>query len=275
MEPNSIYSDLNETFQAAMSYVVLSRITNIKQLYLKEFDQKKIYCNKVAKREAKRLRARAINKQETVWDQDRQHFVKISSLNARSLQQHYKDMQTDELIMKSDIICIQETWLEAEPETPITKLNEYYINGQSKGIALFTKERPIHVDKSQTVTCSTIRARFKEFDLINIYRFSEGKNISQFTREIIPFIDAGRTQIIIGDINIDLMSSSKNLFTETLTQRGFEQMIQRPTHTLGGLIDHVYFYSPAQDTCMLYKQHTVFWSDHTCQSVMLEFKSHS
>ena len=66
MEPNSIYSDLNETFQAAMSYVVLSRITNIKQLYLKEFDQKKIYCNKVAKREAQMLRARAINKRETV-----------------------------------------------------------------------------------------------------------------------------------------------------------------------------------------------------------------
>ena len=104
-----------------------------------------------------------------MWDQDRLHFLKISSLNARSLKQHYKDLQKDELVMKSDIICIQETWLETEPKTPITKLDEYYIHGQSKGIALFTKERPIHVDKSQTATCSTIKARFKKFDLINIY----------------------------------------------------------------------------------------------------------
>ena len=275
MEPNSIYSDLNETFQAAMSYVVLSRITNIKQLYLKEFDQKKIYCNKVAKREAQRLRARAINKRETVWDQDRQHVVKISSLNARSLQQHYKDLQKDEFIMKSDIICLQETWLEAEPETPITKLNEYYINGRSKGIALFTKQRPIHVDTSQTATCSTMKARFQDFDLINIYRFSDGRNMSQFIKEVIPLIDPERTQIIVGDINIDLLSSSTNLFTETLTQHGFKQMIKRPTHELGGLIDHVYFYSPAGALCTLYKQHNVFWSDHTCQSVMIEFKSDS
>ena len=274
MEPNSIYSDLNETFQAAMSYVVLSRITNIKQLYLKEFDQKKIYCNKVAKREAQRLRARAINKRETVWDQDRQHVVKISSLNARSLQKHYQDMQKDELIMKSDVICIQETWLESEPKTPITNLDEYYIHGQSRGIALFTKERPIHVDKTQTDTCSTIKARFMEFDLINIYRFSDGRNISQFTAEVIPLIDARRTQIIIGDINIDLIDSLKNLFTETLRQNGFEQIIQRPTHELGGLIDHVYFYSPnAEALCTLYKQHTVFWSEYTCQPVLLEFKS--
>ena len=104
-----------------------------------------------------------------MWDQDRLHFLKISSLNARSLKQHYKDLQKDELVMKSDIICIQETWLETEPKTPITKLDEYYIHGQSKGIALFTKERPIHVDKSQTATCSTIKATFKKFDLINIY----------------------------------------------------------------------------------------------------------
>ena len=61
MHPNSIYGDLNETFQAAMAYVILSRITSIKQLYLKEFHQKKIYCSAVAKKEAQKLRARAIN----------------------------------------------------------------------------------------------------------------------------------------------------------------------------------------------------------------------
>ena len=47
--PNCIFTDLNETFQAAMAYVILSRITSLEQLYLKEFDQKKVYCNKDAK----------------------------------------------------------------------------------------------------------------------------------------------------------------------------------------------------------------------------------
>jgi hypothetical protein len=69
-----------------MSYVKLSRITNIKQLYLAEFDQKKIYCSSVAKKEAQKLRARAINFQETEWDLQLSSYdvIKVSSLNARS-----------------------------------------------------------------------------------------------------------------------------------------------------------------------------------------------
>ena len=59
-DPNSIFSDLSNTFQAGMAYVILSRITSMKQLYLKDFDdnkiQKKIYCSPVAKKEAQRFR---------------------------------------------------------------------------------------------------------------------------------------------------------------------------------------------------------------------------
>jgi hypothetical protein len=204
-----------------MSYVILSRITSLNQLYLKEFKQKKIYCSAVAKKEAQRLRARAINIQHTEWDQERDNFIKISSLNARSLQQHYKDLQKDEFIMKSDIICVQETWFEAEPKEPITQFQEYYVHGRSKGIAIFTKRKPINIESLQTVTCSTIKATYIEFDLINVYRFSAGNNIIQFTAEVIPLLDASRTQIIMGDVNIDLMENSKNF---SLSKPGTERV---------------------------------------------------
>ena len=45
--PMVIYGDLNETFQAGMVYVILSRIVSISQLYLKKFDEDKIYCNEI------------------------------------------------------------------------------------------------------------------------------------------------------------------------------------------------------------------------------------
>ena len=261
-----------------MAYVILSRITSIKQLFLKEFDdkkiQRKIYCSAVAKKEAQRLRARAINIQPTDWDKDSPNYVKISSLNARSLRQHFTDLQKDKFIMNSDIICVQETWFEADPMEPITKLKEHYVHGRSKGIALFTKFNPIHIESTQTVTCSIIKATYVEYDLINVYRFSEGNSIIQFTEEVLPFLDATRTQIIVGDMNIDLMKNSQNLFTCNLEQKGFQQLVGEPTHVLGGLIDHVYFYSPKMEaSCTLYKQHTVFWSDHTCQSLMLLTKA--
>jgi exonuclease III len=257
-----------------MSYVILSRITSINQLFLKEFDQKKIYCSAVAKREAQKLRARAINIQCTEWDQERDNCIKISSINARSLQQHFRDMQKDEFMMKSDILCVQETWLESDPKESITQFHEHYVHGRSKGIAIFTKQQPICTESFQTVTCSIIKATFIQFDIINMYRFSSGNDVLQFTAEVIPLLDESRTQIIVGDVNIDLFKNPENLFTESMKQRGFQQLVRRPTHVLGGLIDHVYFYSPHMEaSCTLYKHHTVFWSDHTCQSFVLKTKN--
>ena len=105
--PNCVYTDLNECFGPAMAYVILSRITGAYQLFLKEFDQKKIYCSAVAKAEAKRLRARAINHQMTEWDVEKEGAVRLCTINARSLHQHYQDLNKDEFILKSDILCIQ------------------------------------------------------------------------------------------------------------------------------------------------------------------------
>lgn len=270
MHPNSIYGDLNETFQAAMAYVILSRITSIKQLYLKEFDQKKIYCNAVAKREAQRLRKRAINIQPKEWDQQRENYVKISSLNVRSLQQHFWDIQKDEFLMKSDILCLQETWLESDPREPIPQYHEYYVHGRSKGIAVLTKLQPLSTETLQTATCSIIKVNFKKFDLINVYRFSSGNEVTQFTTDVLPLLDESRTQILVGDMNIDLFQKPVNWFTRSMKQRGFTQLVTRATHVLGGLIDHVYFHSPhIEASCTLYKHHNVFWTDHTCQSLVI------
>ena len=256
-----------------MSYVILSRITNIKQLYLAEFDQKKIYCSSVAKKEAQKLRARAINFQETEWDLQLSSYgvIKVSSLNARSLQQHYMDLQKDLFIMNSDIIAIQETWLDSEPSLSIPKFHQYYVHAGSKGIALLTKARPINIEKLFTEHCSLIKASFQQFDLINVYRFSGDTGIHLFTEDVLPFLDKTRTQVIVGDININLLQNPHNSFTKTLEQSGFQQIVDRSTHVLGGLIDHVYFCSPYSDvSCVLFKYHTVFWSDHTCQSAILK-----
>ena len=256
-----------------MAYVILSRITSIKQLYLKEFDQKKIYCSAVAKIEAQKLSARAINMKLTEWDQQSQNCTKISSLNVRSLQQHSKDLQMDEFLMKSDIICVQETWLESDPEQSITQFHEYYVHGRSKGIAIFTKQQPICIERVQTALCSIIKVNFVKFDLINLYRFSSGNDIDQFTAEVLPLLDESRTQILVGDVNIDLFKSPMNWFTQSMKERGFTQMVGRSTHVLGGLIDHVYFRSPLKEaSCTLYKHHNVFWSDHSCQSMVIKTK---
>ena len=173
--------------------------------------------------------------------------------------------------MKSDIICLQETWLESDPEESITQFHEYYVHGRSKGIAIFTKQQPVSIERIQTTMCSIIKVTFVKFDLINMYRFSYENDLVQFTAEVCTFLDEARTQILVGDVNIDLFKSPDNWFTQSMKHRGFTQMVGRSTHVLGGLIDHVYFRSPFMETsCTLYKHHNVFWSDHTCQSLVMQ-----
>ena len=47
-----------------------------------------------------------------------------------------------------------------------------------------------------------------------------------------------------------------------LKKFGFKQMVPSSTHIKGGLLDHVYFFSPTTVTCDLVRIHPVYYSDH-------------
>ena len=106
------------------------------------------------------------------------------------------------------------------------------------------------------------------FDVINIYRFASSTQIQKFTG---AHLDQAKTTVIMTDCNLDDLKSPNNTFTASLEQRGFKQLVTKPTHILGGLLDHIYFYSPSPEaSCKLYKAHSVFWSDHTCLAAILK-----
>ena len=268
--PKGVSTNLNECFQAAMAYVILSRIADILQLFLKEFDQAKIYCNTLAKAEALKLRARAINFQETEWNTAKPGIVRICTINANSLQKHYKDLIKDEFIIQSDIICIQESWLEEDLKDPINSFHHFYVHGRSKGITLMSRTKPLYVVPFQSENCSILKATYYDFEIMNLYRFASSTNINQFTTDVLSHLDTSKTTVILTDSNLDYLKSPGNHFSSSLNTMGFQQMITKPTHELGGLLDQVYFYSPCQEaSCKLYKAHSLFWSDHTCQAVIL------
>ena len=62
--------------------------------------------------ELKRLDNISINKNLSPWEKHDNKAIKISSLNCRSLKKHYEDILTDKLLLKSDLITLQETWLD-------------------------------------------------------------------------------------------------------------------------------------------------------------------
>ena len=262
--PIKIMADINECFQTAMAYVILSRIVSISQLYLKPFNQKKIYCNEAAKLEAEKIKKNSLNKIVTKWDIA--GSVKITSLNIRSLLKHSEDLENDFYLNKSDIICITETWLTEDLLGKFSNFpNQYYVNRKSKGVALLSKIKPRDISKISNHLSSVIVVAFENFTLVNVYRFSENTNIKEFTEQFLKDISKYMTEsvVICGDLNIDLIENCNNIFTKSLTDIGFQYLDTGPTHIHGGQIDHVYFKCENQNIFVIFnKLHSIYYSDH-------------
>ena len=229
-KPTCIYSDLNECFTPAQSYVILSRVTSPDQLFLKPFKHEKIYCHPEAKAEALRLNSKAINLQTTEWEKPGDKVVRISSLNVRSFPRHRQDLESDEFILNSDIVMMQETWLNEDPELPVGQFPfQHFVNGGSKGVGMLSSIKPVTIEKMQTSVCSLIKAEYEEFDIINIYRYSS-TDIDQFLNDLEEVMCNTRTTIVVGDLNIDLLKSSENAFSLSMMRKNFQQLISNATH---------------------------------------------
>ena len=275
--PIKILADLNESFQSAMAYVILSRIVNMTQLYLKQFDQKKIYCNEAAKTEAMRIKKNSLTKVLTKWDTS--ESTKISSLNVRSLNKHWEDLKNDCFLNKSDIIFISESRLNKDLEEKEVKFpnfpHQFYLNKGSEGVALLSKRKPNDTLMFNNNLFSMIAVSYEKFALINVYRFAKNKLYQDFTDQLLNIIEKymDQTLVICGDFNIDLISECNNVFTKKLKSLGFNYLVTRATHNLGGTIDHVYFKCRTPNiTVELNKLHPLYYSDHCAISFFVNYK---
>ena len=197
--------------------------------------------------------------------------VKISTLNISSLKKHFTDLKQDDYIQRSDIICVNETWLSEDPEEAMEYFKGFFINEKSKGTAVYSKKIPLNVQTSVTENASIIAVEYTAFHLISVYRYSENSNIRGFTDQVLNCFNLSKIVIILGDINIDLKKDPMNIFTKSLTTMGFKQLVLQPTHILGGILDHVYANCPFSSKCSLNKIHPLYYSDHDAVTFFLEF----
>ena len=101
------------SFAAGMIYVMLSRVQCIDQLQIiNEFDPEKIKVDESVKAETARMWEVSCNKNPTPWMNSEESGLRVSSLNCRSLRKHIEDVKTDDLLLRADVIALQETWLE-------------------------------------------------------------------------------------------------------------------------------------------------------------------
>ena len=98
-----------------------------------------MYFNESAKQEAEIIKEMAINRKITKWDLNETHMLKISTLNIRSLKKHFIDLREDDFLQKSDIICVNETWLVSDPDENLNGFHGHFINLKSQGTAVYCK----------------------------------------------------------------------------------------------------------------------------------------
>jgi hypothetical protein len=263
-KPSGLVADLSSVFTAGQAYVILSRVQCLQQLYLLSFPDNKIKTDPKAKQETEEMTLRSLNIQPNLWlAQNSDHF-KISCLNIRSLAKHQKDLENDQLILHSDIICLTETQLPLTHSIDFPNYNSFTCSfGKGKGSAILIKANlppPKHISILQNENYQCIAITLETINIACIYRSTRSfQNLSIITAFLTNNFDFSKPTYITGDFNIQYNKYPKNHLSDTLFQKGLIQIVQFPTHDKGNILDH--FYTQTENITMHFL-HSVYYSDH-------------
>ena len=269
--------DLRTVFQAAMAYVMLSRIQHISQLFILEcVPEHKLYACPKALEELQRLNSISKNSNPSNWEKDSKSRLKISYLNCQSLLDKIIDIKEDIYLLKSDILCLSETWLRSDViKTEMEILNYSLILNSvdhGKGLATYFKAG-IHHEQSikyQNIQLSKFSSKY--CDIISVYRSKDG-NPKQLIEHLKALVDREKITIIGGDFNICLAKNKTNVVSKCLASLGFQQLVNEATHIKGGHIDHVYIRGCDSVTVELYSPYyTAMDHDALCIAMELEYQ---
>ena len=207
--------------------------------------------------------------------------LKISSLNIVHLSSRMDDLKADREMMKSDIICLQETSFNTEDGALEMDGFTFYSagKGRSQGVAIFVRNIlennledviPIEEDYAQF-----LKLKFSSIDIITVYRSPNQRYrscIPTFIDRMKNLIDIDKRTIIVGDLNyealrhdnLDNRLKSIKLSFESL---GFRQCVKFPTHIGGGCLDHVYCNKKEREFIKIYYS---YYTDHEAVCMVVD-----
>ena len=224
-KPKSLVIDLRGRIQPAMAYIMLSRVQALDQLFiLGSLPENKIMASSEALEELERMEKVALNSQ---W---RDRNPKISSVNISRLKKHFKDMKSSPTIQKSDVICIQETWIDPHhDETKNLNLDNYSSQfssiGGGKGITTYYRESFQFKEEIIKPMYQFCKVSSEEKDVINVYRSSNAP--PSFLDDLKAMIDEEKRTDIVGDFNVCYKSERQNVIIKYLEERGFRYDINK------------------------------------------------
>ena len=239
VKPLKLLVDLRSVFEAAQSYVMLSRVQSIDQLYILEYlPTEKLYASIKALHAVEMMEIKSINKNPTPWFKLQPSSFKVASLNCRSLRKHIQDIRGDPMLLKANIICLSETWISEAEDVDQYHIDGYQLHlnsvGKGKGLAIYFKGISHAVSevilKEDKLQISKIIGEV--FDVITIYRSNQG-NQDTLVNAVKCSMSFDKPNLVVGDINLCAVSDKESVASRGLRQLGFTQMVTRSTHIKG------------------------------------------
>ena len=196
-----------------------------------------------------------------------------SSLNCRSLKKHYEDILEDTLLLKSDIIALQETWLENDITLDKFKIAGYDLHlnshGNGKGLAIYFKKDLFNhkIDiKEENMQLSKFSS--SNLNIVIIYRSQNG-NLNKLKQNLEAITTKDKPELILGDFNFDFPTSPSNPTKLYLQDQGYTQLIHEPTHLEGNILDHAYCRDVKKINQYITELHSKYFTDHRGLAIMV------
>ena len=265
-KPMKVVLDIESCFDAAMAYVMLSRVQEILQIFiLEKLTPTKIRPNQKALGELLAMNERSINKNPPPWSQKNTDTLKIASLNIARQAPHMRDLRSDKKMQEADIIHLQETWTNDSENTDLS-LDDYKVHfvniGPGKGLATYYKNIFKHEKDISNEHIQITKFSSEYVDSISLYRTQKGVT-TELNNLLSQLITPDKITVITGDFNICSRINWNNRTSNYLKSINFKQYQVGATQIYGGHLYHLYIKPAGPRSIKVdFERYSPYYSDH-------------
>ena len=259
--------DFDHAKNNSQCYVAMSRVQELSQVYIVDKLHEECAGWKVSSSAVKELENSLENAINTKLEEEIE--LEIMSLNVRSLRKHIRHVRQTVRHRNFTVLCLQETWLlnsQQEEEYRLENFNCHFASrGFGKGIATFYNDNFNVTDQVCDDQFQFAVLTSAKLTIVNVYRSSNCKNLCQFLK---PRLPEDHPTLICGDFNTNHLESENRVSRFLKETLQFRQIVIKPTHEKGSLLDQVWINEPLFDKVRI-EQMCVSFSDHDLIRIVL------
>ena len=239
-------------FKPREAHVAFSRVRTIEKLHIINYTQNQIHVSEHVEEEMKRLRKNLLPQMSSNLFHTVPGGVKLLHINIGNFKTKMADIKNIDIFQNADIIALNETHSRhSDTQTPdmIGLSQDRFIvhcdhNNKGGGVALIVNTnlnlKQIRMNTILEIVVVEVSEPI-QMTVISVYR-PPSTPIDVFMNNMLDIIAQFQNvpTCIVGDFNEDVSITSNTHCCTMFRLQGFKQMISKPTHDSGTIIDHVY-----------------------------------